>query len=121
MKNTMKVAAVILAMCAAIVLAGNPSEDEASTLKGASLSTYSIPFVDDANDAGEKAAILTLTCYGNAKSFSMKVVDAKSGKRLNVAKHKNRVWTATVKRFRTYRISVKGVGGKWKSIEYGIY
>lgn len=95
--------------------------EPAEALAPAKASTCSLPYVDDASPMNANVYSVTLTCAGNAKSFTMKAVDMSTSKKAPVTKHAKRVWTAKLKRGHVYRISVKAVGTKaWKSIYYGI-
>jgi len=118
----MKTRIIVLAACVAAVialtLAGTPKAEalQATNMQAANVS---LPYVDDANPCGAKSYVATITCCGDAKA-KLKVTDLKTKKQVRVTKHRPRVWTVTMKRGRTYRISVKARSGAWKSIKYGI-
>ena len=123
MKHAKLIAIIAAAMVALLVAAMPAGEAEAAQLNAGCIrcegTACSLPLVDDVNDWGKGKVIVTVTCCGDAKSYQLKVTNEKGGK-VKATKHKKRVWTVVMKKGRTYKLSVRPKGGKWRSIRYGV-
>jgi hypothetical protein len=109
-----KVLAMLVAAMVAAAMFATPAE---AKVQAADMPRCSLPYVMDVNPNGNGYDVL-VSCSGNAKKFSMK---AKCGKRtLKAERIGKRSWVVKMKRGKTYRLSVRGDGGKWRSIEYRI-
>ena len=104
-----RIAAAISALALAASMTAAPS----------AYANCSLPYIDDANPVGGKVE-LVVCCCGKAKSFDLKVVDMRTGKRVKAVKIRKRVWTVRVREHRTYRFSVRERGGRWNTMRYGI-
>ena len=120
----------------ALLCLANPAEAEAAPMKAGTSTAptvatmdaecircegtaCSLPYVDDVNDWGPGKVIVTVCCCGDAAKYQLKVTNPK-GKKVKVTKVKRDVWTVVLKKGKTYKLSVRPKGGKWRSIRYGV-
>lgn len=122
MKNVAKALMIAAVLMVALFVAAMPaSEAEAAPLSAAGMSTnapdVSLPYVEDVNPCGGKKYVAVVTCASNGKA-ELKVTCG--GKKVKVERLDERTWTVTLKKGKTYKMSVKANGSAWKSIKYGV-
>lgn len=136
MKYTKLIAIAAAAMVALLLIAAAPAEAEAAPMKAGTSTAptvatmdaecircegtaCSLPYIDDVNDWGDGKVIVTVCCCGDAAKYQLKVTNPK-GKKVKATKVKRDVWTVVLKKGKTYKLSVRPKGGKWRSIRYGV-
>lgn len=107
----------IIAIALALGAAPQAEALQAGSCSRCEKPSVSLPYVEDVNPAkGGYDALVSVCGKGKAE---LKVTC--KGKRVKARKLDAHTWHVRIKRGKTYKISARAKGGKWKSIAYRVY